>query len=54
VLSSPLLDEYLTSQYKLQVSEAKRFGLTLLRHGPWGRDGPVNSMATLVADGTAG
>jgi sulfonate transport system substrate-binding protein len=27
VLSSPLLDEYLTSQYKLQVSEAKRFGL---------------------------
>jgi hypothetical protein len=28
--------------------------LALLRHGPWGRDGPVNSMATLVADGTAG
>jgi len=27
VLSSPLIDPYLVSQYKIQVSEAKRFGL---------------------------
>jgi hypothetical protein len=33
---------------------AESLRLALLRHGPWGRDGPVNSMATLVADGTAG
>jgi hypothetical protein len=28
--------------------------LTLLRHAPWGRDGAVNTVPALMADGTAG